>query len=412
MQKGPSNAWTQGDVHPLLCPSHRSRFFEQFFTHSAHAPVTILILEWLLSGAGYFFTIDPYLLMVGALLQSAFLALVQENQWVRIGLGNLLGASVYSLIEYVLDGPTFLDQGQHVAYWCVSLMFAAIQAIHARLTSDHARQFMLLLENICRAGIPVVLYAVFEARSKHATLDLPGFWADPAHIYLTIVILMLGVLLGFADLAWHRAMASLRLMAAQLHQLSSWSLGANVVAAAMHDVSQISLKRQVRSLLFMDVRGFTRWSEQQSPENVVAMLNEYYQRSEQVLAGHMPIKLKFTADEVVAVFASHQDVLKAAIELQQDVSLLLERYGLQVGLAIHAGPVVEGLLGSASVKTFDVIGDTVNTAARLCAAAGPGELLVSTELDLQNRMANMRRRSVSAKGKAAPIEAYVVPLRG
>jgi adenylate cyclase len=412
MQKDLLNVWAQGDVHPLLSPGLRSRFFAQLFTHSAHAPLTILILEWLLSGAGYFLTIDPYLLMVAALLQSAFLARLQENQWLKIFLSNLLGASFYSLFEYAMDGRTFLDQGQHLAYWSVSLTFAVIQALHAALKSERAKQGALLLESICRAGIPVVLYAVFEAKSKHATLDLPEFWADPAHIYLTIVILMLGVLLGFADLAWHRAMASLRCMATQLHQLSSWSLGANVVAAAIHDVSQISLKRQVRSLLFMDVRGFTRWSEQQSPESVVSMLNEYYQRSEQALAGHAPIKLKFTADEVMAVFADHQDVLKAAMELQQEVCLLLERYGLQVGLAIHSGSVVEGLLGSTSVKAFDVIGDTVNTAARLCAAAGPGELLVSAELDSQGRLASMCKRSVSAKGKAAPIEVYVVPARG
>ena len=76
---------------------------------------------------------------------------------------------------------------------------------------------------------------------------------------------------------------------------------------------------------------------------------------------------------------------------------------------MHSGPVVEGLLGSAGVKGYDVIGDTVNTAKRIEGAAGGGR---GAGVGGGARCARTRspllgeRREVVAKGKEAPIEVY------
>jgi len=383
----------------------------QFFTHSAHAPVTILILEWLLAGSGYFAKPDGYLLILTAAFQAAWLAHPRAARGAGIFAGNLLGVTLYTLLESLIEGWRFFTESQHVAYWIIAMTFAVLQTARKHFTRARIDQALLLLESIARAAIPVLLYAVFEARSKQETLNLANFFADPAHDYLTIIVLLLGVLLGFADLTLRKSQRTLRSLAERLHQLSSWGFGAHVVATALNDADQVLLKRQVRSLLFMDIRGFTAWSEKQPPEAVVVMLNTYYAASEEVLQALGPIKVKFTADEVMAVFASQETAFVAAQQLQLAAARTLGSYGLSFGLGLHSGPVVEGLLGSVSVKAYEVIGDAVNTASRLCSAAGYGELLVSEDVYMAVRLPEIAScRKLAVKGKQAPLAVRVMSL--
>ncbi len=397
------------EIHELLSQGYPMRLAQQFFTHSAHAPVTILILECLLSGPAYFSKPDGYLLILAALGQAAWLAHPRADNVIGVFVGNLIGVALYSFAESLIEGLSFVFQSQHIAYWFIAASFSVIQTVRLHYKNRGMGLALLLLENIFRAAIPVLLYALFEARSKSESPDLSRFFSDEAHLYLTIIVLLLGVLLGFAELTVLQAQRALRAMAQRLHQLSSWGFGAHVVKAALTDGNQVSLKRCERSLLFMDIRGFTAWSERQSPETVVLMLNTFYVTCESTLKPYAPIKIKFTADEVMAVFSERRLAFKAARDLQHDVESILGAYGLAAGGSLHAGPVVEGLLGSDGVKAYDVIGDTVNTASRLCAAAHPGELLVSEGLLHECSPSQAYPlRHVDAKGKQAPLAAYVL----
>lgn len=397
------------DIETLLAPPFATRVAQQFFTHSAHAPVTILILEWLLSGNQYFSKPDAYILIAAALSQSVWAAHENSPEPLHIALGNLVGALVYSFAESLLEGPQFFSQPQHVAYWGIALSFALLQGLRAGAAEHPAmRKVLLLAENVVRAAIPVLLYGIFESRSVTDPAAVEPFFDDAAHVYLAIVVLMLGLLLGFADLTLQRTQQALCVLAGRLHELSSWSFGSRVVAAALQDAGQVALRRQERGLLFMDIRGFTAWSEEQTPEAIVTMLNDYYVASEAVLQPLAPIKVKFTADEVMAVFADKKQAFAAAQHLQQRVRRVLDRYGLSVGIGLHAGQVVEGMLGSSSVKAYEVIGDAVNTAARLCSAAGAGELLVSSAALPGVSLAQFPLRQVEAKGKSDPLAVRVL----
>lgn len=158
----------------------------------------------------------------------------------------------------------------------------------------------------------------------------------------------------------------------------------------------------------MDIRGFTAWSERCAPETVVQALNAYYAAAEPVLRRHAAIKLKFSADEVLAVFAAPADAVACAGALRETTHDVLSRWSLRAGIGLHAGPVVEGLLGSEGVKGYDVVGDTVNTAKRIESAAGGDEVLVSGALLqlLPGGVAVGPRRDLVAKGKQAPLEVY------
>ncbi|MFQ3627288.1 MAG: adenylate/guanylate cyclase domain-containing protein, partial [Cyanobacteriota bacterium] len=200
----------------------------------------------------------------------------------------------------------------------------------------------------------------------------------------------------------------LKQTSAQLKTYSEWLLGSHLLGQAFSNPSTLNLARRERAVLFMDIRGFTRWSEPRSPETVVSLLNNYYQVAESVLIRHNAIKFKFSGDEVIAVFPTAESALPAVLELRAAVHQLLSGYHLGAGIGLHFGPLVEGLMGGVDVKCYDVIGDTVNTAKRIESAAHPNEVLISESI--RNMIGQTLRtgikRKITVKGKESPLTVY------
>ncbi len=391
---------------PGLGDSLASRVARNFFTHSGHVPLTLLILELLLAPqiGGYFIEPDPYLLLLAGLGQAVAMGNAEYRGWRLAYLGNLVGPLLYSLTEVSLEGVQFFSQWHHQAYWYYALAFTLLHGWQA-----HAGRILaplVLVENLLRATIPLLMYALFEVLASQGTHTLGDFFHDPAHEFLSIVLLLIGVLLGFADLNLRHSLALVRQLTARLREYSAWSLGSGILDRAIADSTTLNLQRVERAVLFMDLRGFTAWSEQQPPETVVGMLNDYYRVAEDCLLPFAPIKLKYTADEVMAVFA---DAAQAAAAGRALLAALprFDRYGsgLGAGIGLHHGPVVEGVLGGNTVKAYDFIGDTVNTAQRLCDAAGAGELLASaaTARAVGAPMADLREIAVKGKSEALAV---------
>ena len=383
-----------------------NRVARNFFSHSGHVPLVLLILEALLARPGYFLRADPYLLLAAGVLQAWLTEWLAGRGYPQPFLANLAGPLVYSLVESALEGAGFFQQWHHQAYWGFALGFAILQLAQSRQAGVAAG--LVMAENVLRSAIPLVLYAMFEARSKSTTLSFDLFFADRAHDFLAIVLLLLGVLLGFADINLRRSFGTVRALSARLRQYSEWSLGRDILDRAIADESTLALQRLERAIVFMDIRGFTAWSERQTPEAVVGLLNTYYRAAEEALGEESPIKLKYTADEVMAVFADAAVAAKFSPLMLAASLRLLSGSNLTAGAGLHYGPVVEGILGGEGAKAYDFIGDTVNTAQRLCDAAGPGELLVSLDACQAAGISIREHREITAKGKREAIRAAVV----
>jgi class 3 adenylate cyclase len=381
------------------------RAARNFLTHSGHVPLVLLILEALLAKPGYFSHADPWLLLGAGTGQAFLTEWLAQRGTPRPFLANLAGPALYSLVEMGLEGPGFFLQWHHQAYWGFALGFAFLQSAQARRPG--VASALVLAENILRSAIPLVMYALFEARTKGTGLSLEVFFADRAHDFLAVVLLLLGVLLGFADISLRRSLAMVRALTARLRQYSEWSLGRGILDRAIADERTLQLQRVARAVLFMDIRGFTAWSEGQAPEAVVGMLNDFYRAAEGALGETHPIKLKYTADEVMAVFANPADAVAAGTRMLEAAQALLAVSRLSAGAGVHYGQVVEGILGGEGSKAYDFIGDTVNTAQRLCDAAAPGELLVSLDACAAAGIAPAEQREVVAKGKREPLRAAV-----
>lgn len=147
------------------------------------------------------------------------------------------------------------------------------------------------------------------------------------------------------------------------------------------------------TILFSDIRGFTKLSSQMQPEDVSEMIEEYFSRLVPIVFKHQGMVDKFVGDSIVAVFGSpvadpqqHLHAVQAAIEMQSAMSEInLDRQTRgkltgELGIGIHCGEVVHGFVGSTERMEYTVIGDAVNRASRLCDGAGKGEVLISPEM--------------------------------
>jgi adenylate cyclase len=187
--------------------------------------------------------------------------------------------------------------------------------------------------------------------------------------------------------------------------------------AAMPNAIPLDADRRQVTVLFADVSGFTALSERLDPEDVRAFQNELFESLAQAIARYDGFVEKFVGDAVMAVFGApvaHEDdperALAAALDMLGRSARLSERWAGRLGqsvtlhLGVHTGPVVAGSLGNAAGAAYAVTGDTVNTTARLLAAA-PGTILVSDAAHAltRHRFAFEPAHELELRGKAEPI---------
>lgn len=386
----------------------RTRFALELFGNSAVFPLTNIVFELLIEGAAYFRAPDLYIILITTFVQAFVLSRWEVTLRPRRFWGNLIGPGLYTLIEGLLEGPKFFAAPHHLAYWGFALLIGILQAGIPRLPGALAA-FAVLLESLVRASILFLMYALFEVQTNPGqTSSLSIFFDDASHRFIGVTTLLLGLGTGLANLMSQRHLRLLRQTSAQLKLYSEWLLGRDLLNRIVANPNSLALTRQERTILFMDIRNFTGWSETHTTEQVASLLNHYYAIAESVLIISPPVKYKFSADEVLAVFATPAIAIDAAIQLGIQVNQLLAAQNLAVGIGLHSGEVVEGLLGSSDVKFYDVVGDAVNAAKRIESNAKRGEILISDRvLFVERPTAQLGgKQEITVKGKSETLTVY------
>jgi len=152
-------------------------------------------------------------------------------------------------------------------------------------------------------------------------------------------------------------------------------------------------QRNEVTILNADIRHFTQLAQELDPDSVMEMLNDYLRIVVPIIFANQGTIDKFIGDAVLAVFGSperdacqHEHAVNAALEIQAAVAKLNEARAArneacrQFGIGIHCGEVVHGFVGTDQRMEYTVIGDAVNRAARYCAGAAGGEILISAEM--------------------------------
>jgi len=177
------------------------------------------------------------------------------------------------------------------------------------------------------------------------------------------------------------------------------------------------------TVLFTDIRGFTSMSESARPQDIVNMLNEYFEQMVEIVFKYEGTLDKFVGDEIMALYGSpvsHTDDAYRAVKTALEMLRVLTEWNrkrvsegevpIHIGVGINCGEVVAGYLGSSRALEYTVIGDVVNTGSRLCSVAKAGEIIVSELVyaRIKDQFEVIELPSTQVKGKSSALKIYNV----
>ena len=189
----------------------------------------------------------------------------------------------------------------------------------------------------------------------------------------------------------------------------------------------VSTSGEVRevTVLFADIVAFTALCETLSPETLVRMLNGYFEAASTAVTHHGGHVAKFLGDGVMAIFGAPEsnawhsmDAVVAALSMREAIAVFnqeLQKQNLpplDVRVGVHKGKVVAGVVGSSENLEYTVIGDVVNTAARIESLTRKHavDILISADVRpaLDGRFKLRQLPPEYVKGKADPIITFAV----
>ena len=178
------------------------------------------------------------------------------------------------------------------------------------------------------------------------------------------------------------------------------------------------------TVLFCDIRGFTKLVENVQPKLLITNLNDFFTEICKIIDEQKGVVDKFVGDEVMALYGvpvpldndAKRAVISAVKMMQGLTTTNIHRASkklppLQVGIGIHSGLVVAGNVGSENRLSYTVLGANVNLAARLCGAAAPDQILI-TEATLkglgEHSFKVQEVSHITLKGISNPVKLFEV----
>ena len=187
----------------------------------------------------------------------------------------------------------------------------------------------------------------------------------------------------------------------------------------------LSGKRIEGSVLFADISGFTKISEQTRAEELVSMLNRYFSLITCACAMNNGIVDKYMGDGVMLVVGAPEadrdhalHAISCALLIQKLIAHENEQreaeglYPVQFRIGINTGSMLAGNMGSHERMEYTVVGDTVNLASRLCGIANSSDIVISREMyaraDVTGRVLAGEFQSIRLRGISQPVNTYLV----
>ncbi len=202
-------------------------------------------------------------------------------------------------------------------------------------------------------------------------------------------------------------------------------VSANVADLVLEEGHQLVLGGKLCevTVLFADIRGFTSLSERRSPQQVVKLLNSYFDLIIDVVFRYNGTVDKIVGDEIMVLFGAPfplADDTERAVSCSIEMLAELEKFNavrvqeghsaIRIGIGLNRGNVISGNIGSAKHMDYTVIGDAVNLASRLVDNAAPGQILLTRSVagQLGDSFACHGIGEITVKGKRDPVEVFEI----
>lgn len=388
----------------LLYGSRFQRFIREMLTNSSIFWFFDLVHKVSSDGWLNYWTSPSHWVLLAAGIAQAWV-ISRNNQRVHWW-QNLIAPGIYTLVDVILEGAAnFFAEPYHFLYWAWALAMTL-----AYLVERYSKEVSMVARSLLLVVLLPATYMLAEWNVAIHSFTI--YWLEPAHQFILLGTLVLGIALGVTNIMRERFERLLYSLATHVEQIASWTFDTTLIEKAYDADSALALQRVERTLLFMDVRGFTPWSEAHSPQEVVKMINQFYQTAEPLIQAHNGFKIQMMGDEIMTRFYTPDDALQAALALQQAVARCLQPYGLSIGIGLHVGDVIEGLVGSQQTRQYGIFGDVVNTAARLQGQAQANEIVISEatwqQLKPELQGVTITARELALKGKAEPLRVKVI----
>jgi len=196
-----------------------------------------------------------------------------------------------------------------------------------------------------------------------------------------------------------------------------------VTSRILEGKGSLPSERSEATIVFIDIRGFTKLADQLDPEKAIEIINNIFEPIVGLIDKYGGSINKFLGDGLMAIFGapfSHEDDPERAARASLEIMKSIEENGkikignkvknLKARIGINTGLCISGEIGSASRKEFTVIGDTVNLASRLQANATPGKILIGEKTfhRIKDNFITSPPRKLKIKGKKDLVSVYIL----
>ncbi|MGE3539225.1 MAG: adenylate/guanylate cyclase domain-containing protein [Candidatus Tectimicrobiota bacterium] len=240
-----------------------------------------------------------------------------------------------------------------------------------------------------------------------------------------VVLLMAGLCAGFVTLQIRQRLVKALHVTEEHHQvlrLFGQHVSPAVVRELLHNQHDTGTARKHVCIMFTDIRGFTTFAEQRTPEETVAYLNAMFAFMIQIINDHHGIVHQLLGDGLMAIFGApvsfgndSENAVQAATAILACLQQEIDAGRIpptRLGIGLHAGEVLAGPIGSSLHKEYKVTGDVVNLASRIeqLNKEFNSQLLISGAVltALSNRDQATPLGPVLVRGRAEPVEVYAL----
>lgn len=196
---------------------------------------------------------------------------------------------------------------------------------------------------------------------------------------------------------------------------------ADILLTGQADVYLKARRREI-VVVFLDLRGFTAFTESYGPDDVMRNLNEFYTAMGEIIIAYDGTVERFTGDGMMIFFNDPIEIpdpalraVNMAVDMQArmaeiDVDWQQRGHDLRMGIGIAQGEATIGAIGFEGRHDYGAIGSVVNLAARLCGQAKGGQILCSgpVEANLQGKLKATPIPDLPLKGFAQPVKAFEI----